>query len=90
MYKAIGCIYTNEIEGWNQIKKITSNWVACKLSNSKYPFGAKHLGFEFTTDRLKALIDFTLYLIDQNGNEITFATTEEKTPSLNFTIQIIS
>ena len=90
MYKAIGCIYTNEIEGWDQIKKITSNWVACKLSNSKYPFGAKHLGFEFITDGLKALIDFTLYLIDQNGNEITFAATEEKTPSLNFTIQIIS
>ena len=89
-YKAIGCIYTNEIEGWDQIKKSTSNWVACKLSNSKYPFGAKHLGFEFDTTRLKALIDFTLYLIDQNGNEITFSPTEQKTPSLNFTIQIIS
>ena len=69
-YKAIGCIYTNEIEGWDQIKKTTSNWVSCKLSNSKYPFGVKHLGFEFDTTRLKALIDFTLYLIDQNGNEI--------------------
>ena len=89
-YKAIGCIYTNEIEGWDQIKKSTSNWVTCKLSNSKYPFGAKHLGFEFDTTRLKALIDFTLYLIDQNGNEITFSATEQKTPSLNFTIQIIS
>ena len=88
--KAIGCIYTNEIEGWDQIKKTTSNWVTCKLSNSKYPFGAKHLGFEFDTTRLKALIDFTLYLIDQNGNEITFSATEQKTPSLNFTIQIIS
>ena len=32
-YKAIGCIYTNEIEGWDQIKKSTSNWVTCKLSN---------------------------------------------------------
>ena len=89
-YKAIGCIYTNEIEGWDQIKKTTSNWVTCKLSNSKYPFGAKHLGFEFDTTRLKALIDFTLYLIDQKGNEITFSPTEQKTPSLNFTIQIIS
>ena len=88
--KAIGCIYTNEIEGWDQIKKITSNWISCKLSNSKYPLGAKHLGFEFVTSRLNALIDFTLYLLDQNGKEITFASTEEKTPALNFSIQAIS
>ena len=88
--KAIGCIYTNEIEGWDLIKKITSNWISCKLSNSKYPLGAKHLGFEFVTSRLNALIDFTLYLLDQNGKEITFASTEEKTPALNFSIQIIS
>ena len=88
--KSIGCIYTNEIEGWDQIKKITSNWISCKLSNSRYPLGAKHLGFEFVTSRLNALIDFTLYLLDQNGKEITFASTEEKTPALNFSIQIIS
>ena len=90
LYKAIGCIYTNEIEGWDKIKKSTSNWVTCKLSNSKYPFGVKHLGFEFDTTRLKALVDFTLYLVDQKGNEITFSETEQKTPSLNFTIQIIA
>ena len=88
--KVIGCIFTNEIEGWDVIKKITSNWVSCKLSNSKYPIGAKHLGFEFVTSRLNALIDFTLYLLDQEGKEIKFASTEEKTPALNFSIQIIS
>ena len=88
--KAIGCIYTNNIEGWDQIKKITSNWISCKLSNSRYPLEAKHLGFEFTTTRLNALIDFTLYLLDQNGKEITFASTEQETPALNFSIQIIS
>ena len=88
--KVIGCIFTNEIEGWDVIKKITSNWVSCKLSNSKQPVGAKHLGFEFVTSRLNALIDFTLYLLDQEGKEIKFASTEEKTPALNFSIQIIS
>ena len=88
--KVIGCIFTNEIEGWDAIKKITSNWVSCKLSNSKHLEGAKHLGFEFVTSRLNALIDFTLYLIDQEGKEIKFASTEEKTPALNFSIQIIS
>ena len=90
VYKATGCVFTNEIEGWDKIKKSTSNWVSCKLSNSKYPFGAKHLGFEFDTTRLNALLNFSLNLIDQTGKEISFLATEQKTPALNFTIQIIS
>ena len=90
LYKSIGCIYTNEIEGWDEIKKTTSNWVNCKFSNSKYPFGAKHLSFEFDTTSFHNLLDFKLNLLDQNGKEITFLTTEQKVPALNFTIQIIS
>ena len=90
LYKAIGSIFTNEIEGWDSLKKSTSNWVSCKLTNSKYPFGAKQLAFEFDTTRLNALLNFTLNLIDQTGKEITFLATEQKTPALNFTIQIIS
>ena len=90
LYKSIGCIYTNEIEGWDKIKKTTSNWVNCKFSNSKYPFGAKHLSFEFDTTSFHNLLDFNLNLLDQNGKEITFLTTEQKVPALNFTIQIIS
>ena len=86
LYKAIGCIFTNEIEGWDKSKKTTSNWVNCKVSNSKYPFGAKHLSFEFDTTSFHNLLDFNLNLIDQNGKEITFLTTEQKVPALNFTI----
>ena len=88
--KTIGCIYTNEIEGWEDVRKKTSNWVSCKLSNKKYLVGAKHIGFEFITTRVNALIDFSLYLLDQNGKEITFASTEKKTPILNFSIQVVS
>ena len=90
LYKSIGCIYTNQIEGWDKIKKTTSNWVNCKFSNSKYPFGAKHLSFEFDTTSFHNLLDFKLNLLDENGKEITFLTTERKVPALNFTIQIIS
>ena len=90
LYKSIECVYTNEIEGWDKIKKTTSNWVNCKFSNSKYPFGAKHLSFEFDTTSFHNLLDFNLNLLDQNGKEITFLTTEQKVPALNFTIQIIS
>ena len=90
LYKSIGCIYTNEIEGWDKIKKTTSNWVNFKFSNSKYPFGAKHLSFEFDTTSFHNLLDFNLNLLDQNGKEITFLAAEQKVPALNFTIQIIS
>ena len=88
--KTIGCIYTNEIEGWNDVRKKTSNWVQCKFSDKRYLVGAKHIGFEFITTRVNALIDFSLYLLDQNGKEITFASTEKKTPILNFSIQVVS
>ena len=88
--KTIGCIYTNEIEGWDNIRKKTSNWISCKFSNKGYLVGAKHIGFEFITTRANALIDFSLYLLDQNGKEITFASTENKTPILNFSIQVVS
>ena len=72
VYKAIGCIFTNEIEGWDKIKKKTSNWVSCKLTNSRYPHAAKHLAFVFDTTSLNTLLSFTLNLIDQTGKEITF------------------
>ena len=90
VYKAIGCIFTNEIEGWDKIKKTTSNWVSCKLTNLRYPFGTKHLAFEFDTTSLNTLLNFTLNLIDQTGKEISFLDGEQKVPALNFTIQIIS
>ena len=90
VYKVIGCIFTNEIEGWDKIKKTTFNWVSCKLTNSKYPFGAKLLAFEFDTSSLNTLLNFTLNLIDQTGKEITYLDSEQKVPALNFTIQIIS
>ena len=89
-YKAIGCIFTNEIEGWDKIKKTTSNWVSCKLTNSRYPHTAKHLAFVFDTTSLSSLLNFTLNLVDQTGKEISFLESEQKVPALNFTIQIIS
>ena len=89
-YKAIGCIFTNEIEQWDKIKKATSNWVSYKLTNSRYPFTAKHLSFIFDTSSLTSLLSFSLNLVDQNGKEISFSTSEEKVLALNYTIQIIS
>ena len=90
VYKSIGCIFANELEGWEKIKKTTSNWISCKLTNSRYPHAAKHLAFVFDTTSLSSLLSFTLNLIDQSGKEISFLDSEQKVPALNYTIQIIS
>ena len=90
VYKAIGCIFTNEIEQWDKIKKATSNWISCKLTNSRYPHSAKHLAFVFDTTSLSSILSFTLNLIDQTGKEISFAAKEQEVPALNYTIQIVS
>ena len=90
LFKAIGVIYTNEIENWDKIKKVSSNWVSCKLTNSRFPHPAKHLSFIFDTTNLSSLLSFGLNLIDQDGKEISFDDSEEKVPALNFAIQIIS
>ena len=90
VYKVIGCIFTNEIEGWDKIKKTTSNWVSCKLTNSRYPHAAKHLAFVFDTTSLSSLLSVTLNFIDQTGKEISFLGTEQKVPALNYSIQIVS
>ena len=90
LFKAIGVIYTNEIENWDKIKKVSWNWVSCKLTNSRFPHPAKHLSFIFDTTNLSSLLSFGLNLIDQDGKEITFDDSEEKVPALNFAIQIIS
>ena len=90
LFKAIDVIYTNEIENWDKIKKVSSNWVSCKLTNSRFPHSAKHLSFIFDTVNLSSLLNFDLNLIDQDGQEISFGTNEQKVPALNFTIQIVS
>ena len=90
LFKAIGVVYTNEIENWNKIKKVSSNWVSCKLTNSRFPHLAKHLSFIFDSRNLSSLLSFNLNLIDQDGQKISFGTNEQKVPALNFTIHIIS
>ena len=90
VYKAIGCIFTNEIEQWDIIKKTTSNWISCKLINLRHPHSAKHLAFVFDTTSLTSLLSFTINLLDQTGKEISFAANKQKVPALNYTIQIVS
>ena len=59
------------------------------LTDSEYPFIAKHFSFAFETTDLDNILNFEYSLLNQRGNLVTFADTEKKIPALNFTIQII-
>lgn len=87
-FKAIGAIYTTEIENWKEIKK-QSNWVSVTLTDSKIPIVAKHFAFSFETNNFNRLLNFELSLLDDNGELINFKKSETKVPALNFTIEVL-
>ena len=60
------------------------------LSDSIYPIAAKNFAFGFETRDLHNLLNFEFSLLDKEGKIIQFKTGEDKTPALNFTIQIIN
>ena len=87
-FKAIGAIYTTEIENWKEIKK-QSNWVSVTLTDSKIPIVAKHFAFSFETNNFNRLLNFEYSLLDDNGELINFKKSETKVPALNFTIEVL-
>ena len=89
LFQGIGVVYISEIEGWKHIKK-TSHWTNAVLTDSKYPFAAKHFGFGFETTDLHNLLNFEYSLLHEGAKRIEFKSGEDKIPALNFTIQIIT
>ena len=73
-----------------KVLKKTSHWANAVFSNSDYPVAAKHFAFGFETIDLHSLLNFEYSLLDDEGKQIKFQKGEDKTPALNFTIQIIS
>ena len=57
--------------------------------DSEYHTNSSHYGFALTTKDVSNLFDFTITLLDGNGNKITFPSKEIKVPLIGFKIQII-
>ena len=89
LFQGIGVVYLSEKEGWKHIKK-TSHWTNAVLTDSKYPFAAKHFGFGFETTDLHNLLNFEYSLLHEGAKRIELKSGEDKIPALNFTIQIIT
>ena len=88
VYQGIGVIYISEIENWDKIKN-ESYWTNVILTDSTYPIAAKHFAFGFETTDLHNLLNFEYLLLSDQGKLLKFKESEDKIPSLNFTIQII-
>ena len=59
------------------------------FNDSENPTLAKHFAFAFETKNLNDLLNFELSWLDDEAKPIKFATTEQKIPTLTFTIQAI-
>ena len=88
VFQGIGVIYISEIENWDKTKN-ESYWTNVILTDSTYPIAAKHFAFGFETTDLHNLLNFEYLLLSDQGKLLKFKESEDKIPSLNFTIQII-
>ena len=59
------------------------------LNDLENPTLAKHFAVAFETTNLNDLLNFELNLLDGEAKPIKFAATEQNTPALTFTIQVI-
>ena len=76
-------------KGWNIIKGQSKRSQA-KVTDSKELTLSSHIAFAFTTKIFSDLLNFTITLVDSDGNNIRFPKSETKIPIVNFIIQIIN
>ena len=65
-----------------------SIWINATLEEQKEIYNSRHLCFLVSTKTLNDLLNFSIYLIDDNNEKITFENNEKKISILNFKIDI--
>ena len=85
----LGVCYLHEIKDWNIIKGQSKRSQA-KFTDSEELTHSSHIAFAFTTKNFSDLLNFSITLLDSNGNVIRFPKSETKIPIVNFIIQIIN
>lgn len=88
IFKTLGVININQIDQWEKLKD-KPKWVNAVFNDSENPTMAKHFAFGFRTVSLQDILKFEFSLLDDEGKLITFFSSEQKVPILNFTIQIV-
>ena len=87
IYNLIGIIDLKKIDNWKEIKG-QSIWINATLEEQKEINNSRHLCFPFSIKTLNDLLNFSIYSLDDNNNEITFEDKEKKISILNFKINL--
>ena len=87
-YKTLGVVYLSEIKNWNLVKGKSKRFKAAFV-DSEYHTKSPHFGFTFATKTVSGLFNFTVALLDGNGNKIIFPSNRAKVPTIGFKIQIV-
>ena len=85
----LGVCYLHKIKDWNIIKGQSKRSQA-KFTDSEELTHSSHIAFAVTTKNFSDLLNFSITLVDSDGNNINFPKTEKKIPIVNFIIQIIN
>ena len=88
IFKTLGVININQIDQWEKLKD-KLKWVNAVFNDSENRTMAKHFAFGFRTVSLQDILKFEFSLLDDEGKLITFISSKQKVPILNFTIQIV-
>ena len=87
LFQGIGVIYISEIENWDKIKN-KSHLTNVILTDSEWPIAVKYFSFAFETAELYNLLIFEYSLITDKEKLLIYSDGEDKSPALNFTIQV--
>ena len=79
----LGIIDLKKINNWEGIKGQLI-WIYATLVEQREINNSRHMCFPFTTKTLHDLLSFSIYLLDDNNNGITFSDGEKKISILNF------
>ena len=83
--------------GITDLKKINNSeemkgqsiWINATLVVQREINNSRHMCFHFTTKTLNDLLSFSIYLLDDNNNGITFPDGEKEISILNFKIDVL-
>ena len=81
--------YLHEIKDWDIIRGQSKRSQA-KFTDSEELTHSSHIDFAFTTKTFSDLLNFSITLVNSDGNNIRFPKSETKIPIVNFIIQIIN
>ena len=87
IYSLIGIIDLKKFNNWEEIKG-QSIWINVTLEEQKGINNSRNLCFPYSTKTLNDLLSFSIYLLDDNNQEITFEDNEKKISIPNFKIGI--